>query len=101
MPARKNSPTASIAAQIAALCRARRARIRNRPPPAGPRELVFRAWTDPAMMAEWWGPHGFTNPVCRLDVRPGGAWYIGMRRPTASFTRAREPIARWRRPSES
>jgi len=46
---------------------------------AAPRELVFRAWTEPEMMARWWGPHEFTNPVCRLDVRPGGAWYIVMR----------------------
>ncbi len=29
-----------------------------------PRELVFRAWIDPKMMARWWGPKGVTNPVC-------------------------------------
>lgn len=46
-----------------------------------PRELVFRAWTDPAHMARWWGPHGFTNPVCELDVRPGGALLIHMQGP--------------------
>ena len=23
-------------------------------------------------MAQWWGPHHFTNPVCEIDVRPGG-----------------------------
>ena len=27
-----------------------------------PRELVFRAWTDPAHLARWWGPNGFTHP---------------------------------------
>ncbi len=32
-------------------------------------------------MAQWWGPHHFTNPVCQLDVRPGGAWRIVMRGP--------------------
>jgi uncharacterized protein YndB with AHSA1/START domain len=37
-----------------------------------PRELVFRAWTDPEHLAQWWGPHGFTNPVCEVDLRPGG-----------------------------
>ena len=37
-----------------------------------PRELVFKAWTEPERMAQWWGPHGFTAPVCELDVRPGG-----------------------------
>jgi uncharacterized protein YndB with AHSA1/START domain len=46
-----------------------------------PRELVFKAWTDPKQMAQWWGPHGFTNPVCELDVRPGGAIRIHMRGP--------------------
>lgn len=46
-----------------------------------PRELVFKAWTDPKRVAEWWGPHGFTNPVCELDVRPSGAIRIHMRGP--------------------
>ncbi len=46
-----------------------------------PRALVFKAWTDPKHMAQWWGPHGFTNPVCELDVRPGGAIRIDMRGP--------------------
>jgi uncharacterized protein YndB with AHSA1/START domain len=43
-----------------------------------PRALVFRAWTGPKHVAQWWGPHGFTNPVCELDVRPGGAIRIDM-----------------------
>jgi uncharacterized protein YndB with AHSA1/START domain len=46
-----------------------------------PPALVFEAWTDPKHMAQWWGPKGFTNPVCELDVRPGGALYILMRAP--------------------
>jgi uncharacterized protein YndB with AHSA1/START domain len=46
-----------------------------------PRELVFKAWIDPKQMAQWWGPQGFTNPVCELDVRPGGAIRIDMRAP--------------------
>ena len=46
-----------------------------------PRELVFRMWTDPAHMARWWGPQDFTNPVCELDVRVGGAIRIHMRAP--------------------
>ena len=29
-----------------------------------PRELVFRAWTEPQQLARWWGPKSFTNPVC-------------------------------------
>jgi uncharacterized protein YndB with AHSA1/START domain len=48
---------------------------------AAPRALVFKAWTDPKYMARWWGPRGFTNPDCELDVRPGGAINILMRAP--------------------
>src|SRR5260370_33691510 len=46
-----------------------------------PRELVFRAWTDAKHLARWWGPKGFTNPVCEVDARPGGALRIVMRAP--------------------
>jgi uncharacterized protein YndB with AHSA1/START domain len=46
-----------------------------------PREVVFRAWTDARQVARWWGPHGFTNPVCEIDARPGGAIHIVMRGP--------------------
>ena len=48
---------------------------------AAPREQVFQAWTDPAQLAQWWGPEGFTNPVCEWDARPGGKIYIVMRGP--------------------
>src|SRR5271170_5128457 len=46
-----------------------------------PRELVFKAWTETRHVAQWWGPKGFTNPVCDLDVRVGGAIRIHMRAP--------------------
>ena len=46
-----------------------------------PRGLVLKAWTDPKRVAQWWRPRGFTNPVCELDVRPGGAIRIHMRGP--------------------
>jgi uncharacterized protein YndB with AHSA1/START domain len=46
-----------------------------------PRKVVFAAWTDPKQVAQWWGPKGFTNPVCELDARPGGAILIHMRAP--------------------
>ena len=46
-----------------------------------PRELVFEAWTDPKHLAQWWGPKGFTNPVCEWDARPGGKIYDVMRAP--------------------
>ncbi len=46
-----------------------------------PRALVFKAWTDPKHLAQWWGPKGYTNPVCELDLQPGGAIRIHMRSP--------------------
>jgi uncharacterized protein YndB with AHSA1/START domain len=46
-----------------------------------PRALVFKMWTDPKHLAEWWGPKGFTNPVCEVDLKPGGAFRIVMRAP--------------------
>ncbi len=46
-----------------------------------PRSLVFKAWIDPKHLARWWGPRGFTNPVCEVDVRPGGGIRIDMRGP--------------------
>lgn len=46
-----------------------------------PRSLVFKAWTKPEHVAQWWSPKGFTNPICELDVRPGGAIRIDMRSP--------------------
>ncbi len=49
-----------------------------------PRELVWQAWTDPAQLAQWWGPHEFTAPLCELDLRPGGAILIHMRGPAGS-----------------
>jgi uncharacterized protein YndB with AHSA1/START domain/DNA-binding transcriptional ArsR family regulator len=46
-----------------------------------PREIVFKAWTDPRLVAQWWCPYGFTNPVCELDVRTEGTILIHMRGP--------------------
>lgn len=50
-----------------------------------PRTLVFRAWTDSRHLAQWWGPKGFTNPVCEIDARVGGALRIHMRAPDGSI----------------
>lgn len=49
-----------------------------------PRELVFRAWTDPEHLSNWWGPKHFTNPRCELDVRAGGAIRIDMMAPNGT-----------------
>ncbi len=51
-----------------------------------PRNLVFKAWTDPKQLCEWWGPKGFTNPVCRVDSRPGGSMYIEMKGPDGTVS---------------
>ena len=46
-----------------------------------PRDLVWRAWTDPRHLAQWFGPRGFTSSVPELDVRVGGALRIVMHGP--------------------
>jgi uncharacterized protein YndB with AHSA1/START domain len=49
-----------------------------------PREDIWRAWTDAEVLREWWGPRGFTNPVCEVDARSGGRMQIVMRAPDGS-----------------
>lgn len=39
-----------------------------------PRELVFKVWTEPKHIEQWWGPKGFTTRVDEIDLRPGGTW---------------------------
>jgi len=39
-----------------------------------PRDLVFKAFTDPVLLPNWWGPRGYETLVDKLDVRPGGVW---------------------------
>jgi uncharacterized protein YndB with AHSA1/START domain len=46
-----------------------------------PRDLVFKAWTDPKHLAEWWGPNGFTTTTHAFDMRPGGVWRFVMHGP--------------------
>ena len=46
-----------------------------------PRELVWKAWTEPERMMRWWGPKGFTSPYCEIDLRVGGALLYCMRSP--------------------
>jgi uncharacterized protein YndB with AHSA1/START domain len=46
-----------------------------------PRELVFKIWTDPAHLIQWYGPKGFVTSVYEMDVRPGGVWRLTMRGP--------------------
>jgi uncharacterized protein YndB with AHSA1/START domain len=46
-----------------------------------PRELVWKAWTEPQYLMQWWGPKGFTSPVCKMDFRVGGKFLCCMRSP--------------------
>ena len=46
-----------------------------------PRELVWKAWTDPKYVMQWWGPKGFTAPVCQMDFRVGGKFLWCMKGP--------------------
>ena len=39
-----------------------------------PRELVFKAFTDPQLLPQWWGPRYLTTEIDKMDVRPGGQW---------------------------
>jgi uncharacterized protein YndB with AHSA1/START domain len=49
-----------------------------------PRPLVWACMTQPEHMARWWGGPGFTNPVCEIDLRPGGLWRHVMRAPNGT-----------------
>jgi uncharacterized protein YndB with AHSA1/START domain len=39
-----------------------------------PRELVFKAYTDPKLLPQWFGPRGYTTIVDKMEARPGGLW---------------------------
>lgn len=62
-----------------------------------PRQRVWKAWTDPKLLAQWWGPRGFTNPVCEVEAKVGGRILIhmsgfGMLAPmSGTFTEVKEP----------
>jgi uncharacterized protein YndB with AHSA1/START domain len=46
-----------------------------------PCERVFRAFSDPARLARWWGPNGFSSTFHECELRPGGAWRFVMHGP--------------------
>jgi uncharacterized protein YndB with AHSA1/START domain len=47
---------------------------------AAPVARVFAAWTDPRLMAQWWGPENVSCPVCEIDLRVGGRYRTCMKR---------------------
>ena len=48
---------------------------------SAPRETVFNAWTNPDLLAQWWGPAGFTNTFYEFNPMPGGKWRFTMHGP--------------------
>jgi uncharacterized protein YndB with AHSA1/START domain len=46
-----------------------------------PRSLVWRYWTEPALLSQWFGPDGFSAPLehIEIDLRIGGVWNLSMR----------------------
>jgi uncharacterized protein YndB with AHSA1/START domain len=46
-----------------------------------PRALVFEAYSTAEHLKNWWGPKGWTLPVCDINFRPGGVWFYCMRGP--------------------
>jgi uncharacterized protein YndB with AHSA1/START domain len=44
-----------------------------------PRERVWKAWTEPAQLKQWWGPKGFKVHTCKVDLKPGGIFLYGMK----------------------
>ncbi len=49
-----------------------------------PRELVFKAWTDPEIVKKWWGPEGLTPPVVTIDLRKGGGYLFSVEDPAGN-----------------
>ena len=74
MPAGKNKPAAKTPERELVITRIFDA----------PRELVWKAWTEPERLMHWWGPKGFTVHTCKVDLRPGGVFHYGMRAPDGS-----------------
>ena len=71
MAARKNDPSAKSSERELVITRVFDA----------PRELVWKAWTDPEHLKRWWGPKDFTSPACKIDLRVGGKYLFCMRSP--------------------
>jgi len=59
-----------------------------------PVERVWKAWTDPQQVMQWWGPTGFTSPFAKMDVREGGTSLVCMRAPK-EFQGGRDMYSTW------
>ena len=49
-----------------------------------PRELLWKCFTEPERMKQWWGPKGFKVIASKMDLRPGGSYHYGMKAPDGS-----------------
>jgi len=73
-----------------------------------PISKVYKAWTDPVHLKNWWGPAGFTNTFNEFDLRIGGKWRFIMHGPDkgnyaneCEFTHIEEPtLIAWKRHSK-
>jgi uncharacterized protein YndB with AHSA1/START domain len=51
-----------------------------------PRELVFKAFTDPKLIVQWWGPRYLTTTIDRMEVKEGGRWRFVQRDPSGEVS---------------
>lgn len=49
-----------------------------------PRDLLWKCFTEPERMKQWWGPKGFTVIASNMDLRVGGTYHYGMKAPNGS-----------------
>jgi len=63
------------------------------------RDTVFRAWTDPAQIVQWFGPAGFTLDTHQIDIRAGGVWRFDMIAPDGTVFSNRMAFLRIETPS--
>lgn len=49
-----------------------------------PREMVWKAWTEPELIKKWWGPEGFSAPSIKVDLKVGGKYIFAMHGPAGS-----------------
>ena len=64
-----------------------------------PRKKLFRAWTEPELMKQWFAPLPYTTPVAEIYVRPGGSNLVVMRTPRARTCRTAASTSRWWKPA--
>jgi uncharacterized protein YndB with AHSA1/START domain len=59
---------------------------------------LFEAFSDPAQLAKWWGPAGFSNTIHEFDFRPGGAWRLTMHGPNGADFENESQIVEFEKP---